>query len=117
MFSVIEGMKTGHFKYLAHPDLINYQGLDSVYDWEMTRLCKALKEMDIPLEINILGISEKKHYPTEKFWRIPAEIGNKVILGLDAHCAKQLANVECYKKAVELADKYNLNLIDELPGM
>ena len=69
------------------------------------------------LEINILGISEKKHYPTEKFWRIPAEIGNKVILGLDAHCAKQLANVECYKKAVELADKYNLNLIDELPGM
>lgn len=47
----------------------------------------------------------------------PAEIGNKVILGLDAHCAKQLANVECYKKAVELADKYNLNLIDELPGM
>ena len=115
--SVIEGMKTGHFKYLAHPDLINYQGLDSVYDWEMTRLCKALKEMDIPLEINILGISENKHYPTEKFWRIPAETGNKVILGLDAHCAKQLANVECYKKAVELADKYNLNLIDELPGM
>ena len=29
---VIEGMKTGMYSYLAHPDLINYQGLDSVYE-------------------------------------------------------------------------------------
>ena len=37
---VIEGMQTGSYAYLAHPDLMNYQGMDSVYDWEMTRLCK-----------------------------------------------------------------------------
>ncbi|HAX54412.1 MAG TPA: histidinol phosphate phosphatase, partial [Eubacterium sp.] len=43
--TVIEGMKTGMYSYLAHPDLINYQGLDSVYEWEMTRMCKALKEL------------------------------------------------------------------------
>lgn len=38
---VIEGMQTGSYAYLAHPDLMNYQGMDSVYDWEMTRLCKG----------------------------------------------------------------------------
>ena len=46
--TVIEGMRTGSYLYLAHPDLMNYCGMDSVYDWEMTRLCKAMKEMDIP---------------------------------------------------------------------
>ena len=35
-------------------DLMNYQGMDSVYDWEMTRLCKEMKELDIPLEIMIV---------------------------------------------------------------
>ncbi len=111
---VIKGMKTGAFKYLAHPDLINYQGLDSVYDWEMTRLCKELKELDIPLEINLLGISEGKHYPAEKFWKISGEIGNKVIMGLDAHCAAQIGAIDSYQKALELAKRYGLNLIDFL---
>ena len=111
---VIKGMKTGVFKYLAHPDLINYQGLDSVYDWEMTRLCKELKELDIPLEINLLGISEGKHYPAERFWKISGEIGNKVIMGLDAHCAAQIGAIDSYQKALELAKRYGLNLIDFL---
>lgn len=113
--SIIEGMETGSYKYLAHPDLINYCGLDSVYEWEMTRLCKALKEMDIPLEINLLGIGERKHYPdVDRFWRIPAEIGNKVILGLDAHCTSHLKNVDSYKKSMEIVNKYTLNLVDDI---
>lgn len=112
--AVIAGMKTGAFKYLAHPDLINYDGLDSVYEWEMTRLCKALKEMDIPLEVNILGITEGKHYPTDKFWTIAGEVGNKVILGLDAHCVKQVKSVEGYKKAMDIVNRHSLNLIHDI---
>ena len=115
MDAVIEGMKTGSYKYLAHPDLINYCGLDSVYEWEMTRLCKALKEMDIPLEINLLGIREGKHFPdVNRFWQIPAEVGNKVIFGLDAHCTEHLRNVDSYRKAMEIVDKYALNLVDDI---
>jgi histidinol-phosphatase (PHP family) len=113
--SVIEGMRTGSFSYLAHPDLINYQGLDSVYEWEMTRLCRELKELGIPLEINILGMGEgARHYPAERFWKIAGEIGNKVILGLDAHSVRQLKDVESYNACMQLADKYNLDLINEL---
>ena len=112
--TVIEGMKTGMYSYLAHPDLINYQGLDSVYEWEMTRMCKALKELDIPLEINMLGISAGKHYPTERFWCIPHDIGNKVILGLDAHTVGNICDVESYEKALDIVRKYDLNLIDRI---
>ena len=50
---VIEGMDTGSYRYLAHPDLMNYQGMESVYDWEMTRLCTAMKERNIPREPSI----------------------------------------------------------------
>jgi histidinol-phosphatase (PHP family) len=113
--SVIEGMKTGSYCYLAHPDLINYQGMDSVYEWEMTRLCKAMKELEIPLEINMLGSGEgRKHYPAERFWRIAGEIGNQAILGLDAHCVRQMRDVESYQKCMQLVEKYNLNLINRL---
>ena len=80
----------------------------------MSRLCNELKRMDIPLEINILGIGEKKHYPNPKFWEIAAKTGNKVILGLDAHCIRHMGDVSSYKKAMELVKKYNLNLIHEL---
>ena len=112
---VIEGMKTGSYAYLAHPDLMNYQGMDSVYDWEMTRLCKEMKELDIPLEINMLGMGEgARHYPAERFWKIAGEVGNKAILGLDAHCVRHIQDVDSYRKCMELAEKYNLNLINKL---
>lgn len=112
--TIIEGMGTGYFKYLAHPDLINFKGLDSVYDWEMTRLCKAMKEMDIPLEVNMLGISANKHYPSKRFWEIPAQIGNKVIIGLDAHSVENITDVKSYQMAMELVEEFDLNLIGDI---
>lgn len=111
---IIEGMHTGTYRYLAHPDIINYQGLDSVYEWEMTRLCTAMKEMDIPLEINMQGIRANRHYPGERFWKIAGEMGNRVILGIDAHCVEQMYDTESYNKAIRLVDKYHLNLINRL---
>lgn len=112
--AVIEGMETGSYAYLAHPDLINYQGMDSVYDWEITRLCRRLKELHIPLEINMLGMHEKKHYPADRFWKVAGEIGNDVILGLDAHCVDNIKDVESYKKCMELVKRYDLHLLKEI---
>lgn len=113
--TVIEGMKTGSYLYLAHPDLMNFQGLDSVYEWEMTRLCREMKELDIPLEINMLGMGEgNKHYPAERFWKLAGEVGNRVILGLDAHCARQVRDVESYQKCMRIVEKFNLELIKRI---
>ena len=75
---------------------------------------EILKELDIPLEINMLGISAGKHYPTERFWCIPHDIGNKVILGLDAHTVDNICDVESYEKALDIVRKYDLNLIDRI---
>lgn len=111
---VIEGMKTGRFMYLAHPDLINYQGDDANYEREMTRMCQALKEMHIPLEINLLGLLEGKHYPRERFWEIAAKVGNEVIFGIDAHWTEQIGEMSCYQKGLELVERHGLRLIDRM---
>ena len=111
---VIEGMGTGRFAYLAHPDLIHYIGDSKIYEREIRRMCKALKEMHIPLEINLLGLLEHKHYPREDFWAIAGSVGNDVILGIDAHWPEQIGDIDTYRKALELVKKYNLNLIQTL---
>ena len=111
---VIEGMKTGSFVYLAHPDLVNYQGDAAIYEREMTRMCVALKDMDIPLEINLLGLLEGKHYPREQFWEIAGRVGNKVIFGIDAHWVAQIGEMSCYQKGLALVDKYHLQLIESI---
>lgn len=109
---VIEGMKTGSFLYLAHPDLVRYEGEETVYRREITRLCVALKDMAIPLEINLLGILEGRHYPRELFWEIAGEAGNEVIIGIDAHSPDQIGKMDYYRKGIALVEKYNLHLID-----
>ena len=54
---VIEGMESGRYRYLAHPDVINFTGSTDEYDRHMTRICEWLKENDSPVEINLLGLA------------------------------------------------------------
>ena len=107
-------MKTGRFVYLAHPDLVNYRGDSAIYEREIQRMCEALKELHIPLEINLLGLLEHKHYPREEFWEIAGSVGNDVILGIDAHWPEQIGDMNSYNEALKLAQKYHLHLIDQL---
>ena len=80
-----EALDTGLFTYFAHPDLLHYIGSKTVYEREMRRLCRKALETHTPLELNLLGVRENRHYPNKRFWRIAAEEGNEVILGSDAH--------------------------------
>ncbi len=108
----IEGISTGYFTYLAHPDLINFTGDDDLYEFEMTRLCEAALKHDIPLEINLLGIHNGRQYPSERFFNIAARTGNKAILGLDAHSPKAYDNKTLVQAGYHLAYKCGVNLID-----
>lgn len=112
---IIEGMETGAFLYFAHPDIINFQGDDKIYCREMTRLCGRLKELKIPLEINLLGIHEKKQYPADRFWKIAGKVGNDVIFGIDAHWVELIGDKKDYEAGMALVSKYNLHLLKELP--
>lgn len=115
--TVIDGLNTGKYKYLAHPDLLNYIGPDKIYERHFTRLCRYLKEHDIPIEINLLGLIGKRHYPSGKFLKIAQKTGNKAIIGCDAHQPDILSSASMHEKCYELAKKYNLIVSDFLPEL
>lgn len=112
---LIDGIYTGAFTYLAHPDLVRYEGDEHIYRAHMRRLCKAAKQCDIPLEINLLGIQGKRHYPRSSFWELAGEEGCKAILGVDAHDPAALGNAEAEKQAIEIVRAYDLELLETVP--
>lgn len=108
---VIEAMRTGVFTYVAHPDLMCFTGDEVLYKREITRLCLAAKELNVPLEINLAGIRYNKHYPSDSFWQIAGEVGAPVTFGIDAHIDTDILNKEQVAIAEEIVKKHNLNYI------
>lgn len=112
---VIKGLETGKFTYLAHPDVIKFEGEREVYEREMTRLVRFTKEKDIPIEVNLLGIAAGRHYPNEDFWKIASENKSRVIIGTDAHSPNAFLRKDAIKKAEELiARNTGLELIQKV---
>ncbi len=112
--TVVKAIKTNKFSYIAHPDAINFTGEDDIFCKHMRRLCVAAKEQDVPLEINMLGAATNRHYPSERFWGIVAEVGNDVIIGCDAHSPDMLINETGYARCREILDKYGITPINYL---
>jgi len=112
---VIEAMHTGLFTYLAHPDLLLYVGDHRKYDYHMGRLCKEAKACGIPLEINLWGLQQGKHYPVDRFWALAAQEGCDTVIGCDAHEAWAACNPAKEAIALEIVDRYGLNLLETVP--
>ncbi len=110
---VIAGLSTGDFLYLAHPDLPGWCANEDIARREYTKLCQFAKEKDIPLELNCLGIAEGRRYPSREFFEIASQIGNRVILGIDAHHPPALNNEERTGRALAFAKALQLNLVKE----
>ena len=109
---VLEGLSTGKFTYLAHPDLLNWRGDEEIYDREMERLCRGAKALGIPLEINLLGLHDCRHYPSLRFWQIAARVGNKTVLGCDAHQPDALNRPQMEEEARAFAAEQGIALLD-----
>lgn len=113
----IEGMKTGIYSYLAHPELImrnKYLTWDDQIESQFRKVCLVAKELNIPLEYNVLGLqynlqNQCECYPHHNFWKLAKEVGNKVIIGMDAHQPNDLSST-----LYDLAKK-NLNALDIEP--
>ena len=112
--NTIEGLKTGLYSYLAHPDLAHYPTDDPYYKQEMTRLCQCAKELDIPLEFNLLGYETHRQYPNDVFFTIASQVGNKVIFGVDAHESESLLKVNLYKQAYDYLQGLGLEIVEEI---
>lgn len=111
---VIEGMQSGLFTYVAHPDLIHFLGDDKIFAQQMRRLCAEAKNCKIPLEVNLLGMMEKPNYPSPLFWEQAAMEGCDAILGMDAHSPKHVLNRDAETRCMEIVNRYQLNLLESV---
>ena len=108
---VVAGIESGVFTYVAHPDIYRFLGNEDFYKKEMRRICLAAKKTNTPLEINFLGIRQKRDYPREAFWQIVGEVGAPVTFGMDAHTPEDAGDTASLSTAMNLVKKYNLNYI------
>ena len=109
---ICDAIETGKFTYIAHPDLINFVGSRKIYQHHVRDLCRAAKQSGTPLEINLLGMASGRQYPNEAFWEIAAEEGCHAILGMDAHAPKHILNTQLETRALELVQRFELDLLD-----
>ena len=107
---VIEGIGTGVFTCVAHPDLCNYTGPREIFDRHYSRLIEAAMAADMPLEINLLGVRDHRAYPHDRFFALCGEMGAEVCIGCDAHQAEVAYDGPSYLKAMEMAEKYGLRV-------
>ena len=108
---VVAGIESGVITYVAHPDIFNFIGDDAVYEEEMIKIIKAAEKHNVPLEINFLGIRDNRNYPTEKFWKLAKGYDISVVFGLDAHDVQGACDTASLEKALEICQKYNLNVL------
>ena len=90
---VIAGIKSGLFKYLAHPDLF----MSSQREWnadlerESRRLLMACEEYHMPVEMNICGMRRRNYnevnysYPNINFYKLLKDYDLHIVMGVDAH--------------------------------
>lgn len=94
--NVAEGMRSGYFKAVAHPDLFMING--TLWDDNCSRaadmILDAASASGIPLEYNANGLrrgiwdfptGNRYPYPYEEFWRMASGADVKVIVGSDCH--------------------------------
>lgn len=112
---VVAGMETGKFSCVAHPDLFYFGGPDRVYRQEMARLCRRARELDVPLEINILGLRTGRCYPNDLFWPLVKEAGCRAVLGCDAHAPEDVADPEQLRLAMAFAQRFGLVPEEQIP--
>lgn len=105
---VIEGMETGVFSYVAHPDLLYFAGRSAAYRQQMTRLCERAKALDIPLEINMLGLRTGRCYPNDRFWPIVKAMGCRAVIGCDAHDPNDVAEPKQLQLAMDFAARFQI---------
>ena len=121
--SIVEGIASGLYSYVAHPDIIMAYG--RVWDENVkdgfTAIIDASIEHNIPLEINGQGLlrekircekGERAPYPYDPFWELVLERNIPVICNSDAHRPQDL--VHGLHKARDYAQSMNLEIISRL---
>ena len=108
----MEALETGLFSYFAHPDLFCFTGDPKAYERHVRTICRRARELGIPLEFNLLGFQEEKHYPDPRFWRVAGEEGCSVVLGSDAHEPAAVWNPALIARAEALLSGFGITPVE-----
>ena len=112
---IIAGMRSGVISCVAHPDIINYVGEDTeFFVKEMQRLILEAIRLGIPLEYNLLGMSDGRTYPKDFFWREAARLGAAAVIGCDSHSPERVAKADEVKKAEEYLVNLGVNVLKKI---
>ena len=107
-------VSTGRFSYIAHPDILNFTGDATIYRETARDLCRTVKDVGLPLEFNLLGFIQHRHYPRREFWEEAAAVGNDVILGWDAHSPQWMQQPLEEAAARAYLSELGLNVVEHL---
>lgn len=117
--AAVEGMETGLFLYLAHPDLMfnACAAFDADAVAASRELCRAANRLGIPLEYNLYGIYKGAKpgllgYPCDAFWHIAAEENCRAVVGVDAHFPEGF-RVTPMEPAVEYLNGLGLTVLED----
>lgn len=113
---VCEGLRTGLFTFLAHPDLA-LQGYQEEWDGEcesvMDQIFSTCQECGIPVEININGLRNGKRYPSEQAFSFSKNYDLRYLINADAHRPNDLCD-EKRGEAEEFAKRLGITVTRKL---
>lgn len=126
----IDGMKTGLFNTLVHPDLFmfNYKNVNGERKFDAQaiaatrQIIEAAIKYNVYLEVNANGINNSIKYgsgndwlyPYLDFWKIANEYKDlKIIIGADAHKPEAMAN-EHVQIACDFCIENNINILEKM---
>ena len=115
--TVCDGLNTGLFGFLAHPDLcvLGYApGWDKECESCMRQIFAECEKLDIPVEINGAGAYENRGYPGREAFLLSKEYKLRYLINMDAHDPEYLrADHSCVPEA--FARELGIAVMEKLP--
>lgn len=126
---VCEGIESGYFTYVAHPDyfMLPRTNWSDACTRAVEMICKAASYNDLPLEINLKGLSYGKQkfndfytyfYPHLETVKLLDKYQNKLVFGLDCHDPKKFSNMQSLMD--EFSNEYinyNLKFVENISDL
>ena len=117
--TAVDGMESGLFLYLAHPDLMlaGYPAFDDAAKDLSRQLCREANRLGMPLEYNLYGLTKKVSpgclgYPYTPFWELAAEENVAATVGVDAHRPENLRSGD-FEEAHKLLKELGLRVLED----
>lgn len=118
--AALEALDSGLFTVMAHPEIFFVKGYGNVQSFTpemqalVKQMCKKAKEKGVALELNhgYVNNMETRACYTD-FWNIVKEVGNTVVIGVDAHYPGAY-NESVRQRIIKFADKIGLTITEDL---